>query len=50
MRRHCHRCGTIMRLSKLKCPYCREAAMSWLHIAVIAAFAITTVFYVLRVM
>jgi uncharacterized OB-fold protein len=51
MKRRCHRCGTALRPLKMRCPYCRESAMSWLHIILIfAAFAATTIFYVLKVM
>lgn len=48
MKRHCHHCGTILRMSMMKCPYCRQAAMSWLHIVVITAFGVTTMFCLLK--
>lgn len=32
----------------MRCPYCREPSVSWLHRVVIAALAVTAVFYLLR--
>jgi hypothetical protein len=32
----------------MRCPYCRESAMSWLHISVIAAVAVTACVYLLK--
>jgi hypothetical protein len=37
-----------MRPLTLRCPYCREAAMGWLHVGAIAAFAIAAFFYLLN--
>jgi hypothetical protein len=39
-----------LRPSKLRCPYCRQSAMSWLHVGVITAFAVTALFYLLKVL
>lgn len=50
MKRYCYRCGTRVRLSKLRCPYCRQSAMSWLHVGVITAFAAAALFYLLKVL
>jgi uncharacterized OB-fold protein len=50
MKRHCHRCGTVLGLSKVRCPYCRESGMSWLHIVLITAFGAMILFYILKVM
>jgi hypothetical protein len=33
----------------LDCPNCHRSAMSWLHIIVIIAFVLPTVFWLLRV-
>jgi hypothetical protein len=49
MRRYCYRCETRLRLSELRCPYCRKSAMSWLQVGVITAFAAAAFFYLLRV-
>jgi len=48
MNRHCHRCGTRLRLSELKCPYCRQSALGWLHVGVITAFAAAALLYLLK--
>lgn len=32
----------------MKCPYCRQLAMSWVHRIIIAAFATTAAFGVLK--
>jgi hypothetical protein len=40
-----------VRTSKLRCPYCRQPAMSWLHVGgIITAFAAAVLFYVLKVL
>jgi hypothetical protein len=39
-----------VRPSKLRCPYCRQPAMSWLHVGGIAAFAAAALFYLLKVL
>lgn len=49
MKRYCYRCETRLRLSELRCPYCRKSAMSWLQVGVITAFAAAAFFYLLRV-
>ena len=49
MKRYCRHCGTRMRLSKLRCPYCRQPVVSWLHVYVIAVFA-AALFYLLKVL
>jgi RNA polymerase subunit RPABC4/transcription elongation factor Spt4 len=49
MKRYCYRCETKLRLSELRCPYCRKPTMSWLHVGVITAFAAAAFFYLLRV-
>jgi len=37
-----------LRLREINCPYCRASALSWLHRAAIAAAALTTVFFLLK--
>jgi len=32
----------------MRCPYCRNPALSWLHRVVIAAFALPAIFYLLK--
>jgi RNA polymerase subunit RPABC4/transcription elongation factor Spt4 len=46
----CHRCGTILRLWEFRCPSCHQSAMSWLHILVITAFAVTALFYLVKIL
>jgi len=48
MKRHCQHCGTRLRLRKIRCPYCRQSAVSWLHRIIIAAVAVTVLFYLLK--
>jgi RNA polymerase subunit RPABC4/transcription elongation factor Spt4 len=50
MKRYCRRCRTRLRPSNVKCPYCREPSVSWLHRAVMLAFAVPAVVYLLRVL
>lgn len=48
MKSYCHLCGTRLRLSKLRCPYCRQSSVSWLHVGVVTAFAVTAFVYLLK--
>jgi hypothetical protein len=48
MKRHCQRCGTRLRFKELRCRYCRESAVGWLHRIVIAVVAVTALFYLLK--
>lgn len=48
MKRFCRRCRTRLRPSQMRCHYCREAAVSWLHYAVIVGFALPAIFYLLK--
>lgn len=48
MKRYCHHCGTRLRASELRCSYCRQAAMGWLHVGAIAAFAAAAFLYLLK--
>lgn len=45
---YCHRCKRRLRISEIKCPYCRRAAISWLHVVVFAAFALTAILYAVK--
>jgi RNA polymerase subunit RPABC4/transcription elongation factor Spt4 len=48
MKRYCRHCRTRLRLRQARCPYCRRSSVSWLHRAVIAAFAVTAAFFLLK--
>jgi hypothetical protein len=37
-----------LRASELRCPYCWEAGIGWLHVGAIAAFAIAAFFYLFK--
>lgn len=50
MKRYCHLCRTRLRLRQLRCTYCRQSAISWLHRGVIAAFVLTAAFGLLKVL
>ena len=45
---YCRQCTRRLRITEIKCPYCRRAAISWIHVVVFAAFALTAIFYMLR--
>ncbi len=32
----------------LRCPYCRNSAVSWLHRAIVIVFALPAIFYLLK--
>ena len=49
MKMHCHPCGRILRLWEIRCPYCRQSAMNWLHIVLVSVFAVMTVIYLLKI-
>lgn len=49
MKRRCQRCRTRLSLSKLKCRYCHEPAVSWLHLLAVAVFAVPVIMFLLRV-
>lgn len=48
MKIYCYHCGRILGLLRIRCPYCQQSAMSWLHIILITAFAMTAIFYLLK--
>lgn len=39
----------MLGLSKMRCSYCHQLAMSWLQLSVGVAFAATAVFYLLNI-
>lgn len=49
MKRHCRPCGVALRLSELRCPYCRQFALGWLHVSGMTAAGVTAFVYLLRV-
>ncbi|HVF48997.1 MAG TPA: hypothetical protein VNA19_02850 [Pyrinomonadaceae bacterium] len=48
MKSYCQYCERLLRLWEMKCPYCQRRAMSWLHIGVISALAVTTALYLFK--
>ncbi len=48
MIKHCQQCKGVLRVWEMKCPYCHQSAMSWLHIIVIVVLAVPTIFYMLK--
>ena len=49
MRRHCHRCKSMLGVWETRCPCCRTSAMRWLHLFAVGAVSLTVVFYMLVV-
>jgi hypothetical protein len=50
MERYCRRCRTRLRPLQMRCRYCRESAVSWLHRGIMAVLALPAVFYLLKVL
>jgi hypothetical protein len=48
MKRHCQWCGMSLRLREMRCPCCRDPAISWLHGTAIAAVAAAVVFFLMQ--
>ncbi len=48
MKRHCQRCRTRLRAREMRCPYCREPALNWLHYIALAAIALPAILYLLN--
>jgi len=44
----CHNCGTVLPLWKMKCPNCRRAALSWLHLIAAVAIVLPGLYLVLK--
>lgn len=49
MKMYCHYCGGGLRLREIRCPYCHQSAMSWLHLILITALAGGAIFYLLKI-
>lgn len=49
MKRYCRLCEVTLRLSELRCPYCRKSAVGWLHVTGAAVLGVTTAVYLLRI-
>ena len=49
MKRFCRPCGVALRMSELRCPYCRQRTVSWFHVGGIAALGVTAFAYLLRI-
>ena len=47
-KRYCHWCRTPLRLRDMRCPYCRDSTVSWLHGTVIALAAAAVLFFLMR--
>jgi hypothetical protein len=50
MKRYCQWCRRGLRLRDVRCRYCRDTSVSWLHATVAAAAAVTFLFFLTRVM
>ena len=46
--RHCQWCRRRLRLRDMRCPHCRDQAVSWLHGTAIAAAAGAVLFFLMR--
>jgi hypothetical protein len=44
----CDHCGTVLPLWKMKCSNCHKAALTWLHVVVLAAFAILALLLLIK--
>ncbi len=50
MKRYCQWCRRDLRLRDVRCPYCRDSSVSWLHATAIAVVAATFLFFLMGVM
>jgi len=48
MQRRCQWCRGRLRLRHVRCPYCRDPAVSWLHGTAIAFVAFGVIFFLMR--
>ena len=48
MKRNCQWCRMRLRLRDMRCPYCRDPAVSWLHGTAIAGVAMAVLFFVIQ--
>ncbi|HWS85727.1 MAG TPA: hypothetical protein VN282_01945 [Pyrinomonadaceae bacterium] len=49
MKRYCQWCRRRLRLRDMRCPYCRDPAVSLLHGTALAVAAATVLFFLMRV-
>jgi hypothetical protein len=49
MRRNCQWCRMRLRRMDMRCPYCRDPSVSWLHATALAAVAASAIFFLMRV-
>jgi hypothetical protein len=48
MQRYCHFCVGKLRGLRMRCPECHRSAISWLHVALVAALDVAGLIYMLR--
>lgn len=48
MQRYCHFCVGKLRGLRMRCPDCHRSAISWLHVALVAALDAAGLAYLLR--
>jgi len=36
MKTHCHHCQRVLRLTDMKCPYCRQFSITWRHFVLLS--------------
>lgn len=48
MKRYCQWCRRRLRLREMRCPYCRDPAISWLHGTVIAVVGGAALFLLMQ--
>jgi hypothetical protein len=44
----CDHCGTVLALWKMKCSNCHKPALTWLHVLVLAVFAILALLLLIK--
>ena len=50
MKRYCRWCRKRLRLREMRCPYCRDPAISWLHGTAIALVGGAALFFLMQVL
>jgi uncharacterized OB-fold protein len=48
IQRYCHFCAGKLRGLRMWCPDCRHSAISWVHVALVAALDAAVLVYLLR--
>ena len=48
MKRYCRWCRRRLRLREMRCPYCRDSAISWLHGTAVAAVGGAVLFFLMQ--